>query len=103
MGCGKTRADEKLRPLPGQFDLLRLRPPNGFEFCVNHVAIDANGVAYANREDGNLYAIAQGGALAHGLFLNLSLGAAYTSVSIGPDGKIYTQNFGHLIVAGAGP
>ena len=77
--------------------------PNGFEFCVNHVAIDANGVVYANSEDGNLYAIAQGGALAHGLFLNLALGAAYTPVSIGPDGKIYTQNFGHLIVAGAGP
>ena len=77
--------------------------PNGFEFCVNHVAIDANGVVYANSEDGNLYAIAQGGVLAQSLFLNLSLGAAYTPVSIGPDGKIYTQNFGHLIVAGNAP
>ena len=44
--------------------------PNGFEFRVNHVAIDANGVVYANSEDGNFYAIAQGSALAHGLFLN---------------------------------
>ena len=32
-----------------------------------------------------------------------ALGAAYTPVSIGPDGKIYTQNFGHMIVAGAAP
>ena len=77
--------------------------PNGFEFCVNHVAIDLNGVVYANSEDGNLYAIAQGGTLKQSLFLNLALGAAYTPVSIGPDGKIFTQNFGHLIVVGATP
>jgi hypothetical protein len=77
--------------------------PNGFEFCVNHVAIDQNGVVYANSEDGNLYAIAQGGILKQSLFLNLALGAAYTPVSIGPDGKIYSQNFGHLIVVGAAP
>ena len=77
--------------------------PNGFEFCVNHVAIDQNGVVYANSEDGNLYAIAQGGILKQSLFLNLALGAAYTPVSIGPDGRIYSQNFGHLIVVGAAP
>ena len=39
---------------------------------------------YANSEDGNLYAIAQGEILKQSLFLNLALGAAYTPVSIGP-------------------
>jgi hypothetical protein len=34
------------------------------------------------------------------LFLNLALGAAYTPLSIGADGKIYTQNDGHLFVVG---
>ena len=77
--------------------------PNGFEFCVNHVAIDSNGVVYANSEDGKLYAVGQGGVLVNSLFLNQSIGAAYTPVSIGPDGKIYTQNFGHMIVVGNSP
>jgi len=36
------------------------------------------------------------------LFLNLAIGAAYTPLSIGPDGKIYTQNDGRLFVAGNG-
>jgi hypothetical protein len=29
-----------------------------------------------------------------------ALGAAYTPLAIGPDGKIYTENKGHLIVVG---
>jgi hypothetical protein len=32
--------------------------------------------------------------------LNLAIGAAYTPLSIGSDGKIYTQNDGELFVAG---
>lgn len=32
----------------------------------------------------------------------LAIGAAYTPMTIGPDGKIYTQNFGHLFVGGNG-
>jgi len=32
--------------------------------------------------------------------LQLALGAAYTPLTIGPDGKIYTQNDGHLFVVG---
>jgi hypothetical protein len=79
--------------------------PNGFEWCVNAPAIDANGVVYANSEDGGVYALAQGN---HGvfttptqkIFLQQALGAAYTPLSIGPDGKLYVQNDGHLFVIG---
>ena len=62
--------------------------------------MDANGTVYANSEDGNLYAINQGGTLKANIFLNLALGAAYTPLAIGPDGKIYTENNGTLIVIG---
>lgn len=74
--------------------------PAGFEWCVNSPAIDANGVVYANSEDGNLFAIAQGGSLVQEIFQQLALGAAYTPASIGGDGKIYSQNDGHLFVVG---
>ena len=74
--------------------------PNGFEWCVNSPAIDANGVVYANSEDGNLFAIPQGGSPVSEIFQQLALGAAYTPASIGGDGKIYSQNDGHLFVAG---
>jgi len=83
--------------------------PNGFEWCINMPAIDSNGVVYVNSEDGNLYSIAQPPTIdpsviltqpQANIFLNLALGAAYTPLSIGPDGKIYTQNNGHLFVVG---
>ena len=74
--------------------------PNGFEWCVNAPAIDIRGTVYANSEDGNLYAIAQGGVLEDRIFLQLALGAAYTPISIGPDGRLYAQNAGHLFAVG---
>ena len=75
-------------------------PNVGFEWCINAPVVDDRGVVYANSEDGNLYAINQGGTLRANIFLQLALGAAYTPIAIGPDGKIYTQNAGHLIVVG---
>jgi hypothetical protein len=80
--------------------------PEGFEWCVNAPVVDHHGVVYANSEDGRLYAIGQGH---HGvftepqqsLFLNLALGAAYTPVSILPDGFVLAQNNGHLFVVGS--
>jgi len=75
-------------------------PNVGFEWCINAPVVDANGVVYANSEDGNLYAIDQGGTLKANIFLQLALGAAYTPLAIGPDGRIYTENAGHLIVVG---
>jgi hypothetical protein len=79
--------------------------PNGFEWCINMPAVDSNGNVFANSEDGNLYVLPQGhtGVFTipqSNLFLNLAIGAAYTPLSIGPDGRVYTQNDGHLFVAG---
>ncbi|MEP6993898.1 MAG: hypothetical protein ABI968_05195 [Acidobacteriota bacterium] len=72
----------------------------GFEWCVNQPAIDADGVIYAISEDGSLYAVGPDGRLRDSIFLSSALGAAYTPVSIGPDGRIYAQNNGHLFVVG---
>jgi len=74
--------------------------PNSFEWCVNAFVIDSNGVVYVNSEDGNLFAIFQGGTLKQKIFQQLALGAAYTPTSLGSDGKIYSQNAGRLFVVG---
>jgi len=74
--------------------------PEGFEWCVNQPVVDAAGTVYLNSEDGNLYAFAADGhEIAH-IFLDTALGAAYTPVSMGPDGAIYAQNNGKLFVIG---
>lgn len=67
---------------------------------MNSPAIDADGIVYANSEDGNLFAIGPGGSLVQEIFQQLALGAAYTPASIGGDGKVYSQNDGHLFVVG---
>ena len=74
--------------------------PVGFEWCVNAMVIDSNGVIYANSEDGNLFALNPDGTLKQKIFQQLALGAAYTPASMGLDGKIYSQNAGHLFVVG---
>jgi outer membrane protein assembly factor BamB len=68
-------------------------------------AIDVNGMVYVNNEDGNIYALPQGHSgiftvPAGKLFLNSAVGAAYTPLTIGPDGKLYTQNNGIMFVVG---
>ena len=62
--------------------------------------MDVAGNVYANSEDGNLYMIGPDGKLKSQIFMDSALGAAYTPLSIGPDGKIYTQNAGILFVVG---
>lgn len=79
--------------------------PTGYEWCINMPAIDQAGNVYVNSEDGNIYELSQGNqgvfTVPTGkMFLNLALGAAYTPLSIGADGKLYTQNNGHLFVVG---
>ncbi len=79
--------------------------PNGYEWCVNAPVIDSNNVVYANSEDGNVYSLPQGNSGVfttplQKIFLKLALGAAYTPLSVGPDGKLYVQNDGNLFVVG---
>lgn len=88
-----------------QFQNTNPAQANGFEWCINMPAVDMNGTVYANSEDGSIYVIPQGhtGIFTQpqgSLFLNLALGAAYTPLSIGPDGKLYTQNNGHMFAVG---
>ena len=73
---------------------------NGFAWSTSAPAVDILGNVYANSEDGNLYVIRQGGGLIGNIFLNQALGAAYTPLSLGPDGRIYTENNGHLFAVG---
>jgi outer membrane protein assembly factor BamB len=74
--------------------------PDGFEWCVNQPVVDANGTVYLNSEDGNLFAFDSDGTERGRIFLDTALGAAYTPVSIGPDGVIYAQNNGKLFAVG---
>jgi hypothetical protein len=74
--------------------------PNGFEWCINAPAVDANGVVYAGAEDGVLYAIGQGGALREHRFLSMSIGAAYTPLALDAAGRLYTLNDGVMTVIG---
>jgi len=75
--------------------------PEGFEWCVNQPALDVDGTAYLNGEDGVLYAFDRAGHVVGEAFLDTALGAAYTPLSIGPGGIIYTQNNGVLFAVGA--
>jgi hypothetical protein len=74
--------------------------PRGFEWCINAPAVDPNGISYANSEDGNVYELQQGGTLRSRLFLQLAVAAPYTPIAVGPDGKVYTENFGTMYVVG---
>ena len=100
-----TNTDSCHRNSDGSITCMPNTNPNGFEWCVNAPVIDQNGVVYANSEDGNLYSIPQGHtgiftAPKEHLFTNLAIGAAYTPLSVGPDGKLYVQNDGHVFVVG---
>ena len=74
--------------------------PGGFEWCVSAVAVDQDGVVYANSEDGNLYAISPGGEVKERVFLQLALGAAYTPITLDAKGRLYAQNGGQLFMLG---
>jgi hypothetical protein len=118
-----SRADPICQALPpGPFYITQLDPafniewrfqstsidaahPGGYEWCINAPAVDNSGVVLVNGEDGYLYSVAQGSSGVftsprQRRFLKLAIGAAYTPLSIGADGRIYTQNAGHLYVAG---
>ena len=67
---------------------------------MNAPAVDSTGTVYANSEDGNVYVINPDGTLKGNIFLRRAIGAAYTPVAIGRDGKIYTENDGDMFVIG---
>ena len=102
-----TQLDHTLNNIEWQFQSTDsdADDPNGFEWCINMPAIDSMGNVYVNSEDGNAYELSQGNngifKIPTGkIFLNSAIGAAYTPISVGPDGKIYTQNNGQLFVVG---
>jgi hypothetical protein len=73
---------------------------DNFEWCVNAPAVDDSGNVYGDSEDGNLFVIKQGGTAMGKIFLQKAVNAAYTPVSIGQDGKIYTLNNGDMFAVG---
>jgi outer membrane protein assembly factor BamB len=85
----------------GQTDLVCTDDhPDGFEWCINAPAVDRDGTVYANSEDGWVYAIDRNGQLKQRIFLDMSIGAAYTPLAIDGRGLIYTLNAGRLSVVG---
>jgi hypothetical protein len=59
----------------------------------------SNGTVYAS-EDGNVYGIKQGGILKGKISLKNAIGAAYTPIAIGREGKLYTENDGDMFALG---
>jgi outer membrane protein assembly factor BamB len=74
--------------------------PTGFEWCMNAPVVDRDGTVYATSEDGNVYAIRQGGVEAGRFFLSRTRAASYTPAAIDARGRIYALNNGELFVVG---
>ncbi len=74
--------------------------PAADEWCINAPAVDAEGTVFAVNEDGYLYAIRQGGAVRDRILLARAVGAAYTPLAIGGNGRIFALNYGRMFVAG---
>lgn len=70
------------------------------EWCINAPVVDRSGVVLAINEDGNLYAISQGGSLLRRTFLQRAAGAAYTPLALDAAGRVYAQNYGQLFALG---
>jgi hypothetical protein len=73
----------------------------GNEFCINAPAVDQTGAVYVLGEDGYLYRIAWGAQNVTRVFLDRAISAAYTPVSLGPDGTVYALNNGKVFVVGS--
>ena len=63
-------------------------------------AVDRNGTVFGTSEDGNIYAIRQGGTEAGRFFLDRTRGAVYTPTALDDRGRIYALNNGELFVIG---
>ena len=73
----------------------------GNEWCINAPAVDQTGAVYALGEDGYLYRMEWGGQNVTRIFLDRPVSAAYTPVSLGPDGTVYALNNGKVFVIGS--
>ena len=74
--------------------------PASFQFTANAPAVDVFGVVYATSLDGNLYVVNQGGTLRTSAFLEETLGAEPTPVSISTSGRVFAENAGMFFVIG---
>jgi outer membrane protein assembly factor BamB len=74
--------------------------PTGFEWCMNAPVVDREGTVYGTSEDGNIYAIGQGGVELGRFFLDRTRAASYTPAAIDQHGRIYALNNGELFVVG---
>ncbi len=86
------QADQSITCFPGA--------SHGFPWGVNAPAVDKNGVIYVNSQDGNLYAVSQGGFLIGAIFQQQALPGTYVPASIGGDGRLYSLNAGQMFVLG---
>jgi hypothetical protein len=66
----------------------------------NAPAADGNDTVHVNSEEGNADVNNQGGTQAGKIFLRSAVDAAYTPITLGLDGKIYTENAGNMFVIG---
>ena len=74
---------------------------NGFERWINAPAVDLRGAVYAKQRGWEpLPRSPKAGRSLGDIFLNQAIGAAYTPLSLGPDGTIYTENDGILFAVG---
>lgn len=81
--------------------MIRLLPQRDRTATISAPAIDRDGNVYGLSEDGNLYVLDKQGHQRERVFLSKTLAAAYTPVSIDPQGRIYAQNNGELYVLGS--
>lgn len=81
----------------------QLPNPNGIEWCVNAPAIDRDGVAYMNAEDGFLYSVNPDGTVRDSILLTSANGQAYTPLAIDDNGRVYAEKAGRLFVVTGPP
>ena len=79
-----------------------VREPAGHRRRADEIAWDYRSAAI-NGEDGAMYAFDRSGNITGQVFLDTALGAAYTPLSLGPGGIVYTQNNGVLFAVGEAP
>ena len=105
---GMAIADDGTIYVPVESGVLYAFDPDGaVKWTFDLMGYSGPSASPAIGGDGTIYvgatqfcAINPDGTLKQSKFLRLALGAAYTPLALGDDGKIYTENFGDLFVVG---